>query len=52
MLLDLDSVVVSDTLRLLDTATGADLGPLRTLPGHPIDVPHLAYHRGLFPLDW
>lgn len=49
VLFDLGGFVITDSFRLVDTATKADLGPLRTRPGHRIGGEYVAYHRNLFP---
>ncbi len=45
---DTGGIVVHDDHRIEDTASGATVGRLRTVPGHSIDPAHLAYHRERF----
>jgi putative restriction endonuclease len=48
---DYGAVVVTDALDVMDTITGANLGQLRTVAGHVVDVAYTRYHREHFTLQ-
>lgn len=45
VLFDRGVITVQADLTVMDTTSGAPMGPLRLAPNHEIDPEHLAYHR-------
>lgn len=43
--LDYGGIVITDDLDVVNALTGIAIGPLRTIPGHRIDLAHVRYHR-------
>jgi putative restriction endonuclease len=44
------SIVIEDDLTITDTMAGSDLGSLRVVAGHEVNLAHLSYHRECFDL--
>lgn len=45
---DLGGIIIRGDLKIRNALTGETLGQLRTVPGHDVDLNHLAYHRSRF----
>ncbi|MFE4976660.1 YDG/SRA domain-containing protein [Kitasatospora sp. NPDC056651] len=51
-LFDFGTLAIADDLTITDRASGADMGKLREVPGHRVDLAHLAYHREHYSEGW
>jgi putative restriction endonuclease len=49
--LDAGAILISNSMQILDAVDGREIGRLRTIKDHPLDVDCLGYHRQLYGPD-
>ncbi|GAA2817526.1 hypothetical protein GCM10010452_52170 [Crossiella cryophila] len=45
---DRGAILIEDDLSIIDAITGKNIGELRTVSGHNVEVSYLAWHRDYF----